>query len=491
MLLLVLFFLAAAWEELVTETREFKGKVKKFESSHEKIDMPEQPLVWIKLKIELQDGNTNYEEYSQPKPYMYISRNANPEYIWDYEIEIINLMGKIEIDRIPYCRFLIIRIDGGLNNEFSITPSYGLGSFSYTLTVTYMYCLSNSHTSFDMIMCDVLLVNENTQAEFFGSMIDLPYFVSSVTFLGKNMTISDKNFNFASKTLDSLTVYDPSPGKWFITGNGFYNYTYKSCDWITAYIAKCNNLTYEFLTSIPLLQTSGSIVKKITTNFLVFEVQDQDIKYWYEAETKPSSNISVRYQVMDIPVKFPYLRAGYNYLSFSSSNISISLYKAESTSEYCNGHSYKMSNELVYICDCDEQYTGRHCEKEGLGNSTYILGLLMLSGSNLAMIPAIILGTYQGYYGEVVIFAANMIASGIYHICDYGYYCFSFKYSFLHDFDFILSYLSVMVTLIYLIRLKSKHLKLGLYAFLFVFLLFIGTSSGFKTFATEALVRYI
>ena len=46
-----------------------------------------------------------------------------------------------------------------------------------------------------------------------------------------------------------------------------------------------------------------------------------------------------------------------------------------------------------------------------------LIASLLLTTSNLAMLPAIMLAAYRGHYAECVVFTAHLIASCLYHAC--------------------------------------------------------------------------
>ena len=46
-----------------------------------------------------------------------------------------------------------------------------------------------------------------------------------------------------------------------------------------------------------------------------------------------------------------------------------------------------------------------------------LIASLLLTTSNLAMLPAIMLAAYRGHYAECIVFTAHLIASCLYHAC--------------------------------------------------------------------------
>ena len=125
----------------------------------------------------------------------------------------------------------------------------------------------------------------------------------------------------------------------------------------------------------------------------------------------------------------------------------MSLYQITMDPDFCHGEKYRLTDGLVYTCSCSQHLTGRHCEHQSMPDAEYYRGLLFLTFSNLSMLPAIVAGIYMRYFGEAFIFTANMLASIVYHLCDYHYYCAVPGYSFLRTLNFTLSYLSVLIIL--------------------------------------------
>ena len=257
----------------------------------------------------------------------------------------------------------------------------------------------------------------------------------------------------------------------------------------------CNNLTVEILEDIELtddvLQLSLEYIQ-YNADILMFSVHEEDIKYMYILDTQPNNTeYSIGYRTITDITHLPYLRKGIHFISLNNNQAAVKFYKIIMNKEYCNNSKYKLTNYLIYTCDCKEHYAGRHCEKKGISDNIYYLGITCTVGSNLFMIPALISGIIRGYYAEVIIFSTNMLASMAYHMCDYNFYCFNLNYSLLHDMDFILSYFSVLIIFVDLLRIRRKDFKLCVFCFLFVMLMYFGIGDGFDSFYTELLVWFI
>ena len=157
----------------------------------------------------------------------------------------------------------------------------------------------------------------------------------------------------------------------------------------------------------------------------------------------------------------------------------------------CNGQIYWDYYGLVYLCFCQQNTAGFYCEIDAISYAQYMAGVMMLTTSNLAMIPAIVYGYNAKCFIEITSYAANMIASYIYHFCDTQYYCFNIPYFCLFVIDFILSYNSIVVGIIFLTRIQKKDLKFCLIFWMLVILMYIGIGNNFNGFVTGVLVKNI
>mmetsp|Transcript_11323 Transcript_11323/g.11396 ORF Transcript_11323/g.11396 Transcript_11323/m.11396 type:complete len:438 (+) Transcript_11323:876-2189(+) len=197
---------------------------------------------------------------------------------------------------------------------------------------------------------------------------------------------------------------------------------------------------------------------------------------------KESSGIS-------IVIEFRYLKKGMNYASFKFNSLAsinspiyyqLGIFRTKVGDNICHSEYYYLYNEIVYTCYCMRNTAGPYCEKTAFSDTIYDLGLTFLITSNLAMIPALVVGFIYLYYGEIAVYGSNMIASMIYHTCDWQYYCFNFEPMTLLLVDFLLSYMSIMVCLVHISRLKNPNVKTAAYVFLFVLLLYIGLNTAFR-----------
>lgn len=122
---------------------------------------------------------------------------------------------------------------------------------------------------------------------------------------------------------------------------------------------------------------------------------------------------------------------------------------------------------LLAQCRCGARYAGEACEVQVVSTAFYTLQVVLLVGSNLAMVPAVVLAVRKRMIGErkaVRIVAARVVAfsqsercpaaesivlvcsfvvSAVYHMCDTGTMCFDLHYSMLQSLDFLLALLSI------------------------------------------------
>ena len=103
------------------------------------------------------------------------------------------------------------------------------------------------------------------------------------------------------------------------------------------------------------------------------------------------------------------------------------------------------------------------------------------------MIPTIVQGIIYGQYSEVAVYSSNMVASAIYHLCDYQLECYGVGSFILRFCDFLLSYMSILVTIFYLGRF-SYQLKAYLHSASFVVMVYLGLLDSFDGFFTSMFV---
>ena len=86
---------------------------------------------------------------------------------------------------------------------------------------------------------------------------------------------------------------------------------------------------------------------------------------------------------------------------------------------YGECHSYLSSSVLYSACSCTAGHRGLACNDPSQALSDYqlLISSLLLTTSNLAMLPAIMLAAYRGHYTECIVFTAHLIAGCLYHAC--------------------------------------------------------------------------
>ena len=86
---------------------------------------------------------------------------------------------------------------------------------------------------------------------------------------------------------------------------------------------------------------------------------------------------------------------------------------------YGRCQSFLSSTVLYSACSCTAGHRGLACNDPSQAMSDYqlLISSLLLTTSNLAMLPAIMLAAYRGHYTECIVFTAHLIASCLYHAC--------------------------------------------------------------------------
>lgn len=487
--LLLTLALSAELEEVEEYT--YTGEFNKLYSVYVKVYLPSRPLHSLEIEINLSTEESDNEEYDEPHPKAYIGMQSNPEYEWDYFLNLDDQSASIIVTDAPESKFLIVRIDGGLATSFTITAGYGIPKWTYDIKVKCSYCLSGYFLAGPSNLCEIPVIEEGESVDGkFGAVLTIPEGTEKLILKGMNLTANPRNFQRDSIGTDDIEILWPEAGRWYLVGDGSFTYETQSCQWDDDGKMWCNGKTVEFIEEVKhYTSTPDQVYTNYNADVLVFRVREEDIKYMYKVDG--DEGYTLGYRTVNQSENLPYLKVGRHYLTLSSSNSSINLYKVTTDDSLCNGEDYKLNSHLIYTCDCSKHLTGRHCAGKSISDNMYYLGLTVLVLSNLAMIPAIITGILYSFFGEVLIFTCNMVASIVYHICDYHYYCVIDDYSYLRTQDFILSYLSVLIIFVDLLRIQRKDHKLFLFCVLFILVLIIGTGSGFEGFVRELLVKNI
>lgn len=478
-------------DDWITSTKaHVSGSFRKLDSWYEKIEVPDIPILAFSIEIDLKTSSLDLDEYPYPVPMAYIGANLNPELTFDYSIDLSSFSGNFSTTSFLPASFLIVRIDGGFNSTFPMTPNYSPAKWKFEIKAEFMHCSSKLFTSIDRKQCNIPITNSKVNQSWVARIIEVPLFTKEFLVTGKNLTISRNFFEFYESGSNEISLDMPHVGFYYIIGFEEINYEIFSNE-LNADGQYFNYKEVYNLGEIPY----GSDVK-LTIDYsciLIISVTSQDIKYLFDFQYQ---NCLVYptfwYQDFDATKSLGYLRKGTYFIYIGVERFGfgneIIIRKVVLDDKKCKGHEAELVNDLVYVCDCSGQYTGRNCEVASVSDFKYFIGLICLAGSNFAMIPAIRIGYLREAYGEIVIFTGNMISSVFYHICDYHFYCFGLKFKYLHTLDFIFSNFSVLISFLYLIRIQNSNLKLGLYCGLFIFLSIVGTGVGFNGFVFEILV---
>ena len=482
-----------------TSTYSVSGDLEKLYSAYEKVYLPKKPLNSISIEISLQTYKADVDEYTDPSPMAYIGLDSNPEYFSYASLNLSSRYAYLSLSSLPVSDFLIIRIDGGLFDSFTVTPGYGIPEWVYSITVNWTYCYSGFFTSSPSSpgVCDVPIIQAgDLSSGQFAAVLTVPPGTQKLTLLGSGLLASPATFAFTGLPSDNITVEWPATGDWYLTGSQGFSYELEECSWDAAGLMWCNGQIVKVLNSVPhyALPPKNPQFQTYGADVLVFRVPASNIKYMYRLELSPADTVfslGYRSPAAQTDTQLPYLRQGEHYISLASRDCKVSFYQTTMDPSFCHGEEYELTDGLIYTCDCSQHLTGRHCQDKSMPDHEYYRGLLFLTFSNLSMLPAIVAGVYLRYYGESFIFAANMVASIVYHLCDYHYYCALPGYRFLRTLDFILSYLSVLIIFVVMLKIHKKEHKLLVFCLLFVLVLYIGTGSGFEGFMMELFVSYM
>ena len=105
----------------------------------------------------------------------------------------------------------------------------------------------------------------------------------------------------------------------------------------------------------------------------------------------------------------------------------------------------------ISSCQCKYPWAGERCDQLGVSDKLYIVQIVLLTISNMAMIPAIIYCAcnHLPFIGSIL--TSSAVASTFYHLCDTDVYCtFDMSFDSLHIFDVLFSLISIAaVTLSY------------------------------------------
>jgi hypothetical protein len=158
-----------------------------------------------------------------------------------------------------------------------------------------------------------------------------------------------------------------------------------------------------------------------------------------------------------------------------------------STCDRCSGDECVPLYD-TYVCACLQNHAGLHCRDRSFSDSKYLAMVVMLCLSNFTMLPAVYFAYKYHTYGEMTVYLCNMVVSALYHVCDSQYYCFDVHPFTLLFVDFFFSFFSILVSIVYLGKLRNQQSKMLVYVLLVFFLMTTGLESHYSQFSTKYLV---
>ena len=148
MLIFILVFSASSSNTLQVYSDTLTGTCEKMMSTFVKVYLPDNPLVYLSIHILLRDLDPPLSEYPKPKPAGYIRYDGVPnERVYDNFLDLSNKAGFLIQSYYPkFSQLAIIRIDGGLLNEFHMLNAYAVLGWRYEIEVKAYYCYSTFFT---------------------------------------------------------------------------------------------------------------------------------------------------------------------------------------------------------------------------------------------------------------------------------------------------------------------------------------------------------
>lgn len=526
---------AQAFEPIMSYIDSFDGDVSKMQSEFEKIYLPPGPLLFLDVGIKLRNLDPELEEYPKPKPMAYASYDRVPnEHHHDFKVSLESKNGRLISTKFPeQANFLIIRIDGGLLDEYHMFNAYTVRGWKYTIYINAKYCPSGTFTVLpfnysrsDVKNCQVPIGNmENEFNGFKASLIYVSERTSKLTVVG-NSSYSIQAGNYGTNMVSGESVFlFPKPGWWYFIGN------YTNGTEFQVFTENCEiNKTTRCLGQVFDYKNHVSTYEKIKNDIgyvdkfnetvinLQIAVMEDDIKYRYAIKIKSLKNKVKRlsYSVngltqstelcgsdcknyckqesKELVAEIEYAKVGNLFITIEmtmNETFYYTVFKTRIGNNMCHSQPHIEFDDIVYFCYCLQNTGGFYCEKDAISDSKYWTAIMFLTLSNLTMLLAVIYGFRIKAYVEITAYGANMIASYIYHWCDEQYYCFGFSSYSLRVIDFILSFYSVCVSIIYLAKLTNPKLKFSLLLGILIALMYLGLGSGFNMFETSILVIFI
>lgn len=508
------------------------GNCQKMMSVYVKIYLPEKPLVYLTVHISLVDLDGSLNEYPSPKPMAYSRYNGVPnEIVFDKSLALHTSKnnGYIVQETYPaYSDFIVIRIDGGLLQELHMFNAYSLKGWTYHINLKSYYCTSGIFTvlpwdyhpaASENCTSPILDIN-NIPTGIAPSMFYIPQGTAKFT-INTTAEYSLSPYNYISNFIKTSATYiNPLTGWWFLITNLTENteFALEITECMYTGQNSCNNETIIPLSSISkyseIPNTFPKQLKSTEKNVhIFFEVLVTDIKYRYAVLVETIGNPMIYYNYRGIGnsssvcdsnnklckkskgkvlAEFEYLQVGTQWVSVymdKPSPFTVSIIKTEVGNKMCHGQSYFNYGGIVYGCFCVQNTAGFYCESLAISDSLYLTSVMLLTLSNLAMVPAVLYAINKKILFEASAYFANMVASYIYHFCDEEYFClFNMNPYTLLVTDFILSFNSISVSIVYLARIQNFSHKFSLIFFILVLLMYLEIGSTFSGFFVTAFV---
>ena len=118
---------------------------------------------------------------------------------------------------------------------------------------------------------------------------------------------------------------------------------------------------------------------------------------------------------------------------------------------YGQCYKYLSGGTMFSACSCFAGHTGPACSDPSHAQSDYqmLVATLLLTTTNLAMLPALMLAAYRAHYAESVVYASHLISSCLYHACAQDIYSVCLLHvTVLHFCDVFTDILTTWVTLL-------------------------------------------
>ena len=536
MLILLLFSISSALDALQVQTSYYTSQCPKTQTAFKRIYLPSFPLVYLSVHLTLHDRDPPLSEYPTPSPTAYSRYEGVPTaLVHDHSVSLKHSHKGYLISQAypPFSRFLTVRIDGGLLQELHLFNAYTVYGWNYDIEVKAYYCGSGLFTSLPwdfsrpgpgLHNCTAALVETTAiPAGLAPSMFFVPQGTARLS-INTEASYTLSPYNYVSEFTQGDTEFiNPLTGWWFLITNltdptDQFAISLVDCDY--GITNSCNSEPIVAVDNIPTYdQIPSAFPTQVTANssvlHLFFGVSPEDSKYrfaiWVESPSFPrvffsSRGISNSSEVCTSPsflcsrsptgllAELQYLQTGVQYLSIyldQSVQYNVSMVKTEAGSDMCHGEPYWDYEGIAYECWCLRNKAGFYCEDLAISNGLYMTSVMLLTTSNLAMIPALVYGFKIKMIVEVTGYAANMIASYIYHFCDENYYCFGTSLYTLMITDFILSFNSISLSFIYLARVQSFTHKFSMIFGVLVLLIYLAVDNGLFGIISSLLVRDI